>query len=362
MNLLKTEEKPAKATDKKTLKKVFINLIIAIVVMAYFCTLSVVYKQWLHNNIVDVVKISTMVFLVIALVLIEIAYKKESKRVVIHSFEALALAIHSLTTMYITKVNNFDFNNYILLSSYAFSIYYVLKTIFITTKARKDFVNGLSDISEIVKKEEPKKKEASKKDKKKNKKNNEQIQEKESDSVVIVNDDNDEKLESLENEDIDEDIDIEEDINEEIEEKIEDEEVEGLEEDNVEEYDEDLEDEENEKENLEDSKSITNDKLAQLRAKIRRLQDEEKPSIKEKQKEKKESEIEEKQEDKKAKKLTSKNTNKKENKEDTKTQQAKKRGRPRKSESTNKDSKTKESKVETNTDKAKKRGRPKKEV
>lgn len=335
MKLLKTEEKSAKATDKKTLKKVFINLLIAIAIMAYFCTLSIVYKQWLHNNIVDVVKVSTMVFLVIALVLIEIAYKKESKRVVIHSFEMLALAIHSLTTMYITKVNNFDFNNYILLSSYGFSIYYVLKTIFITTKARKDFVNGLSDISEIVKKEEPKKKEASKKDKKKKDIVDEP---KESDSIIIINSDEeneiDDALEVIEEEDV-EDIDVEEDIDEEIEENLENE--------------EDLDEVEVEKETIKETKSVANDKLAQLREKIKRLQIEDK-SLKV-------------DEPKKTNKKEEKSEDKKDSKEKTVAQPAKKRGRPRKvtteTSATQKDVKSKTSEIDA---KPRKRGRPKKEV
>lgn len=234
MKFLKTEEKPesvGKVVDKKTSKRVFINLLIAITIMAYFCILSIVYKNVGLDLITTVVKVATMVFLTISLILLEIAYKKESKKFVIHSFEILALAIHSLTTMHVIRINNFDFNNYILISSYAFSIYYVLKTIIITTKARKEFLNGLSDISQIVQKEEPRKKEASKKDKKIDKDFEEAIAE-------VAN-------EMTENE---EDVIIEDNINESEEEKNED--------------------------SKEELKDYSNDKLAKLREKIKKLQEE----------------------------------------------------------------------------------------
>ena len=166
MKKLKTEEKNknvSKEIEKKISKKVFINLVIAIVIMIYFCAMSFVYTNIVHDEIVNVVKIATLVFLALSIVLIELAYKKESKILTMYAFEVLALAIHSLTTVHITKLYDFDFKSYILASSYAFSIYYVLKTIILNTKARKDYLKSLSDIPEIIQKEEPSKKEASKK-------------------------------------------------------------------------------------------------------------------------------------------------------------------------------------------------------
>ena len=174
MKITKTEEKInvenkkaiLKEIDKKISKKVFINLLIAIAIMTYFCILSVVYKNIYIDGIVGVVKVTTLVFLAITILLIELAYKKESKTLFIHVLEILTLAVHSLTTMHIVKIYNIDFENYILTSSYVFSIYYVLKTILINTKARSDYLKNMSDIPEIIKKEEPTKKEATKKENK----------------------------------------------------------------------------------------------------------------------------------------------------------------------------------------------------
>ena len=72
------------------------------------------------------------------------------------------LSLHSLSIMHIITIYKYDFRFYLLTSSYIVSIYYVLKAIIFYTKGRREYLNSLSDISEIVKKDEPVVKEAKK--------------------------------------------------------------------------------------------------------------------------------------------------------------------------------------------------------
>lgn len=152
-----------KEKDQKALKKIFINLIIAIFIMLYLVGINLVYGNVQQEGIITVLKISTLLFLAVGLILIELAYKKESGLLLINAIEALIFATHNLTTMHTIKLYNFDFRMYILTSSYIFSIYYVLKTIIIYTKGKRDYLKSLSDIQDIVKKDEPLKKEATRK-------------------------------------------------------------------------------------------------------------------------------------------------------------------------------------------------------
>lgn len=64
--------------------------------------------------------------------------------------------------MHVITLLKYEFQFYLLTSSYVIAIYYVLKAIILYTKGRKEYLEGLSDIPEIVKKEEPVKKEAKK--------------------------------------------------------------------------------------------------------------------------------------------------------------------------------------------------------
>ena len=71
------------------------------------------------------------------------------------------LAAHTLSIVHVVEFQKFNFAIYILVSSYIFSIYYLFKSLFIYTKEKRDYLNSLSDIKEIVA-NEPIKKEATK--------------------------------------------------------------------------------------------------------------------------------------------------------------------------------------------------------
>ena len=100
-----------------------------------------------------------MVFLFMAIVIFEIAYKKDDDDLVIQGIEVLVLSAYTLTSQHITKKYNFNFKNYSLVASYFFAIYFIVKCIVIYTKGRKEMAEDYSDIKEIVKKDEPIKKE-----------------------------------------------------------------------------------------------------------------------------------------------------------------------------------------------------------
>lgn len=103
-----------------------------------------------------------MVLLAIAIVIFEIAYKKDSGRLAISGIEALVIACHTLSITYVVNLFNFEFKIYIIASSFIFAIYFVFKAIILYTKGRQEYLNSFSDISDILK-EEPIKKEATKK-------------------------------------------------------------------------------------------------------------------------------------------------------------------------------------------------------
>ena len=157
--------KISKEANKNLLKNIFYNLIIAILIMVYLMGINVSYGKFDSFTFEKIMQVMTTILLGISLILLEIAYKKESGKYLAHFIELIVVAAHSLSVSYVIKVYNLDFKLYMLTSSYIFSIYYVLKSILIYTKGKKEYLNSLSDIPEIVKKDEPVKKEATKRKK-----------------------------------------------------------------------------------------------------------------------------------------------------------------------------------------------------
>ena len=144
-------------------KKLFKNIMIAIVISIYFIFLNLGSVNIEKDIFLTDIKVFSMIILGISIIIFEKAYRKDSGEITINAIETLVLASYTLSIIYVTNLFKFDFRYYVLTSSYIFSIYYVFKDIIIYTRENRKYLRELSDISDIVKKEEPSKKKATKK-------------------------------------------------------------------------------------------------------------------------------------------------------------------------------------------------------
>ena len=158
----KIDDATSKGVSQQILKKIFINILQAAGIIIYFAILNVIYTKIEQERILNIVEICSGILLLTALILLEVSYKKDNESITISGIEYLVLAFHSLSIKYVITRYNYQFQIYLLTSSYVFSIYYILKAIILYTKGRREYLSTLSDISEIVKKDEPIVKEAKK--------------------------------------------------------------------------------------------------------------------------------------------------------------------------------------------------------
>ena len=156
-----------KENNKIIRKKVFENLIIAIAIMIYFITINFAYLRIDRNILLQAIKIASIIIVLLSIAIFEIAYHKDNGSIAINGIEVLILAIHTLTVWTVVNKFEIEFQTYILFSTYAFAIYYILKSIIIYTNEKRKYLNSLSDIHEIVS-NNPQKKEAKKRKNKEN--------------------------------------------------------------------------------------------------------------------------------------------------------------------------------------------------
>ena len=147
------------------MKKIGKNLSRALCIIIYFIILFFAYTRMNLDRLAQDIQVFSGAFLVLGILALEKAYKKDSGEVAITGIELLVLSIHSLSIMHMITLLKYDFKSYMLISSWIVVIYYVLKVIIIYTKDKKEYLKGLSDISKIVKEDEPIKKEAKKRNK-----------------------------------------------------------------------------------------------------------------------------------------------------------------------------------------------------
>ena len=144
-------------------KKYKINLLIcliyAIIIGLYFASLHYI------NTIIPIgkfnayLKVIYMMLIIISIVLLEVAYKKEKKSIMIVGIELIVIALH---TLLIEKILKDSKQLNILISSTVWPTYYCLKSTIIYTIENRRRLKQISDISEIVKEEKPTKKVAKK--------------------------------------------------------------------------------------------------------------------------------------------------------------------------------------------------------
>lgn len=147
---------------KKISFNVYKNIAIAVVIMTYFIGINSMYYKFEKNNLLLILKVFSILILLLGIIILEIAYRKDNGKLGFNAIEVIVLAGHTLSIAHIVELQKFKFANYILTSSYIFSLYYLFKAIFTYTKEKRDYLNSLSDIKEIVT-NDPVKKEATKK-------------------------------------------------------------------------------------------------------------------------------------------------------------------------------------------------------
>ena len=141
--------------DKKTISKIntniFINILIATGVLIYFYFLNLGYINIEKAIFIMDLKVLGFANLAIAIIIFEIAYKKDTGKLAIYGIEALVLAI---VTIYLINPYYYmpsEFKKIPVLMPFAFLLYYVAKSIIIHIRGRKQYIKDLSDINEITK-------------------------------------------------------------------------------------------------------------------------------------------------------------------------------------------------------------------
>lgn len=139
--------------DKKYLKKIWVNISIAAILMLYFIIVNILFNKLNHESLILTLKTLSVIIMAIGIIIFEIAYKKDNGIIAITGIEILITAFHTLSILHVVQVSAFDFRIYILTSSYLFAIYFVLKSMIIYTMEKRKYLKSLSDIKNIVKNE-----------------------------------------------------------------------------------------------------------------------------------------------------------------------------------------------------------------
>lgn len=149
---IKTKKQLPKDVEEKINKKVFENVLIADAVMLFLYFISLGSLNIESAIFVTDLKVFSVALIIITIILFEYSYKKEKGSICIHGIECFILAIFMLLSTYLYTIYFKNFHMIVASVSFLFAIYYVGKSIIIYRRMKKEYINSLNDINEIIKK------------------------------------------------------------------------------------------------------------------------------------------------------------------------------------------------------------------
>ena len=131
---------------------IFKNIVISVCI-AIFIILLILGAQNIESDIyLTDLKVFTISFAILTVLLFECSYRKESAELCLHGIESFFITLVTMLSIYNYKLYIDQYSRLLALSEFLFAIYYSAKSIIIYIKMKKKFKNSQNDISEIIKK------------------------------------------------------------------------------------------------------------------------------------------------------------------------------------------------------------------
>lgn len=155
---LEIEEKRKLPQDvKENIKtNIFHNLIAAVIILAYLAAINVIYYSFKQNDFEYYMKYFALGIIIVTVIDLELAYRKDSKKLWLIGVELLACGILSLYIPYIYLHTTAYLRNCVMLLPAVLLIYYAFKSMIIFKQNQFKHRNNLSDVKELLNDDERK--------------------------------------------------------------------------------------------------------------------------------------------------------------------------------------------------------------
>lgn len=157
MQLEIEEKRKLPQNVKENIKtNIFHSLIAAVIILAYLAAINVMYYSFEQNAFEHYMKYFALGIIVITVIDIELAYRKDSKKLALIGIELLACGILSLYIPYIYLHTTAYLRNCVMLLPVLLLVYYAFKSMVIFKQNQFKHQNNLSDVKDLLKYDERK--------------------------------------------------------------------------------------------------------------------------------------------------------------------------------------------------------------
>ena len=146
------ENKVSNIQKRNILKENIINILIAIVIVLYLIIVFMGSKNMSIELLETDLKVFSISFAIIGLIILELAYKKDNSKIAITGAEILIFGAINLCMMYVVKLYPTNLLNTVTYISIGVGCYYLIKVLIQSLKNVKKYKEDNNDIKEIIKK------------------------------------------------------------------------------------------------------------------------------------------------------------------------------------------------------------------
>jgi hypothetical protein len=148
---IEEKRKLPKSVKENISTTIFQDLLVAIIIMAYFCIVNFSYYHFDGNVFEMYMKYFALGIIFLTVISFEIGYRKNSIKIAIIGTELLCCGILSLYIPYIFLHTTNALRISIMILPAFLIVYYALKSLFVYNQKKFEYQNNLSDVKEIVK-------------------------------------------------------------------------------------------------------------------------------------------------------------------------------------------------------------------
>ena len=134
--------------------KIFKNIIMAIIFVNILIVINVMYTSSIETAFVSVTKGIGFATILGVVIIFEAAYRKDDSELIANGIEAIVLSVFIMYIPYVYLLVNSETRMWLMLMPVCFVIYYIFKCIIIKSRIKREYLNSLSDVKEILQEEE----------------------------------------------------------------------------------------------------------------------------------------------------------------------------------------------------------------
>ena len=131
--------------------KICQDLVIATIIMAYFCLVNFIYYKFENAKFEEILKYFAIIIIIGTVITFEVSYRKSSINLLIIGMELFLCGVFSLYIPYLFLHTNSAIRTSAMILPSFLIIYYAIKSLLIFKKKQFEYRNSLSDVKEIVK-------------------------------------------------------------------------------------------------------------------------------------------------------------------------------------------------------------------